>query len=91
LSIFRKSVEKIQVTLEFDQNSKYFIWKPMYKRDNIFVMRTNLVHYLSLIYFVTQPLHVSGVCCPSSGSVRKLVRIVHFKWTVNNKCPKYEF
>jgi hypothetical protein len=25
LSIFRKSVEKIQVTLEFDQNSKYFI------------------------------------------------------------------
>jgi hypothetical protein len=27
----------------------------------IFVMKTNLIHYLSLIYFVNQPLHVSGI------------------------------
>jgi hypothetical protein len=27
----------------------------------IFVMKTNLMHYLSLIYFIKQPLHVSGV------------------------------
>jgi hypothetical protein len=26
-----------------------------------FVMKTNLMHYLSLIYFVKQPLHVSGI------------------------------
>jgi hypothetical protein len=24
-------------------------------------MKTNLMHYLSLIYFVNQPLHVSGM------------------------------
>jgi hypothetical protein len=24
-------------------------------------MKTNLMHYLSLIYFIKQPLHVSGV------------------------------
>jgi hypothetical protein len=35
----------------------------------IFVMTTNLMHYLSLIYFVSQPLHVSGICCPSSGGI----------------------
>jgi uncharacterized membrane protein YecN with MAPEG domain len=27
----------------------------------IFVMKTNLMHCLSLIYFITQPLHVSGI------------------------------
>jgi hypothetical protein len=27
----------------------------------IFVMKTNLMHYLSLIYFITQPLHVYGI------------------------------
>jgi hypothetical protein len=36
----------------------------------IFVMKANLMHYLSVIYFVTQPLHVSGICCPSSGGIR---------------------
>jgi hypothetical protein len=30
-------------------------------RLNVFVMKTNLMHYLSLIYFVIQPLHVSGM------------------------------
>jgi hypothetical protein len=24
-------------------------------------MKTNLMHYLSLVYFVNQPLHVSGI------------------------------
>jgi hypothetical protein len=27
----------------------------------ICVMKTNLMHYLSLVYFVSQPLHVSGI------------------------------
>jgi len=27
----------------------------------VYVIRTNLMHYLSSIYFVNQPLHVSGV------------------------------
>jgi len=25
------------------------------------VMKTNLLHYLSSVYFVSQPLHVSGI------------------------------
>jgi hypothetical protein len=32
-------------------------------------MKTNLMQYLSLIYYITQPVHVSGICCPSSGGV----------------------
>jgi hypothetical protein len=32
----------------------------------IFVMETNLMHYSSLIYVSTQPLHASGKCCPST-------------------------
>jgi hypothetical protein len=32
-------------------------------------MKPNFTHYLLLIYFDTQPLHVAGVCCPSSGSI----------------------
>ena len=28
---------------------------------NTRVMKTNLMHYLSSVYFVTQPLHVSGI------------------------------
>jgi hypothetical protein len=28
---------------------------------NICVMETNLMHHLSLIYFVNQPLHVPGI------------------------------
>jgi len=39
--------------------------------NEVRVMKTNLMHYLSSVYFVTQPLHVSGlfvaqhqeVCC----------------------------
>jgi len=27
----------------------------------ILVMKTNLMHYLSSVYFVSQPLHVSGI------------------------------
>jgi hypothetical protein len=33
LSIFRKSVEKIQVLLKNDKNNKHFIWRPMYNYD----------------------------------------------------------
>jgi len=35
LSIFRKSVEKIQVSLQSDKNNGYFIWRPVYINDNI--------------------------------------------------------
>jgi len=28
---------------------------------NICVIKTNLMHYLSLVYFVNQPLHISGI------------------------------
>jgi hypothetical protein len=31
------------------------------KTELVFVMKTNLMQYLCLIYFVIQPLHVSGV------------------------------
>jgi hypothetical protein len=27
----------------------------------IYVIKTNLMHYLSSVYFVNQPLHVSGI------------------------------
>ena len=30
LNIFRKYVEKVQVSLKFDKNNLYFIWRPMY-------------------------------------------------------------
>jgi hypothetical protein len=34
-----------------------------------FVMKTNQMHYFSLIYFVSQPVHVSGMYCPSSRGI----------------------
>ena len=34
------------------------------------VMKTNWMHYLFSVYFVNQPLHVSGrICSPSSGGI----------------------
>jgi len=35
LSIFRKSVEKIQVSLKSDKNNGYFTWRPIYIFDHI--------------------------------------------------------
>jgi len=35
LSIFKKSVEKIQVSLKSDKTNKYFTWRPMYAYDHI--------------------------------------------------------
>jgi hypothetical protein len=32
-----------------------------YKLKELFVMKTNQMHYSSLIYFVNKPLHVSGM------------------------------
>jgi hypothetical protein len=29
-SIFRKSVEKIQISLKPDENNRYFTWRPIY-------------------------------------------------------------
>jgi hypothetical protein len=47
----------------------------------IFVMKTNLLHYLPLIYFVTQPVHVSGVFIAHHQEVftvyvQQLVRVI---------------
>jgi hypothetical protein len=36
----------------------------------IFVVKTNLMHYLSLIYFVNRPLHVSGIFTAHHQEVR---------------------
>jgi hypothetical protein len=35
LSLFRKSVEKIQVSLKSDKNDGYFTWRSMYIYANI--------------------------------------------------------
>ena len=35
MNIFRKSVEKIQVSLKSDRNNGYFVWRPMYIYDSI--------------------------------------------------------
>ena len=35
LGIFRKSIEKIQISLQSDKNIGYFIWRPVYIYDNI--------------------------------------------------------
>jgi len=35
LSIFRKFVEKIQVSLKSDKNNEYFTWRPIYIFDHI--------------------------------------------------------
>jgi len=38
-------------------------WCNYYKLDlsEVYVIKTNLMHYLSSVYFVSQPLHVSGI------------------------------
>jgi len=35
MSIFRKSVPKIQVSLKSDKNNRYFTWRPIYIYDHI--------------------------------------------------------
>ena len=49
----------------------------------IYVIKTNLKHYLSSVYFVNQPLNVSGIFVAHHQEVyyiyiQQLVRIVHF-------------
>jgi len=34
-SIFKKSVEKIQVSFESDMNNGQFLWRPLYSFDHI--------------------------------------------------------
>jgi len=34
LGIFRTSFEKIQVSLKFEKDNRYFTWSPMYIHDN---------------------------------------------------------
>jgi ABC-type arginine/histidine transport system permease subunit len=38
VTIFRKSIEKIQVLLKLDKNSGYFTWRPIYIFDHISVI-----------------------------------------------------
>ena len=35
LSVFRKSVEKVQFSFKSDKNNRYFTWRPIYIFDNI--------------------------------------------------------
>jgi hypothetical protein len=48
------------------------------------VMKNNFVRYLSSVYFVSQPLHVSGIFVAHHQEVycihKKLVRIMLFRW-----------
>jgi hypothetical protein len=52
------------------QCGQAFVWRdPNTVLNSGNVKKTNLMQYLSLIYLVTYPLHVSGICCPSSGGI----------------------
>jgi len=45
------------------------------------VMKTNLMHYLSSVYFVSQPVHVSGIFVAHHQDVyciQQLLRVVPF-------------
>jgi hypothetical protein len=54
----------------------------------IFFKETNLMHYLSLIYFITQLLHVSGIYCPSSGGIHCICTAVGtcYTFTMTGSC-----
>jgi hypothetical protein len=54
------------------------------QHKNTFVMKINLMHYLSLIYFITQPLRVSGICCPSSGGIHFIYTAIGTCYTLGN-------
>jgi hypothetical protein len=52
---------------------------------SVIVMKTNLMHYLSLIYFVSQPLHVSRMFIAHHQEgftvyVQQLVRLIRLSW-----------
>jgi hypothetical protein len=61
-------------------------------KNQIFVMKTNLMHYLSLIYFIKQLLHVSGVFIAQHQEVftvhlQQLVRVVRLgDWQLAQTC-----
>jgi hypothetical protein len=48
-------------------------------------MKTNLMHYLSSVYFVSQPLHVSGIFVAHHQDVhcvyKTFVRVVYIQYT----------
>jgi hypothetical protein len=69
-------------TLPFD--AKWY-WILKTKTTIFFVMKTNQMHYLSLIYFVNQPLHVSDMYIAHhqevfSVHIQQLVRVIHLGW-----------
>ena len=46
LSIFRKSVEKIEVSLKYDKNNVYCMWRPIYIYDHVshFFLELEMFH-----------------------------------------------
>ena len=56
-------------------------------KNKIYVIKSNLMQYLSLVYFVSQPLHVSGIFVAHHQEVyciylQQLVRVVLFSYFV---------
>jgi len=48
----------------------------------ICVIKTNLMHYLSSVYFVNQPLHVSSIYVAQH-------QVVYCRYTTSGTCYKY--
>jgi hypothetical protein len=69
LDIFRKSVEKIQVSLNPDKNNEYFTWKPLCIYDNI-------LHILCSITFFRKS------CCYEIMS-KNVVELERYRWQYN--------
>ena len=60
--IFRRSVEKIGVSLKYEKRDEYFIWKPMYIHDKISLI--SHLYMLSSFCVTDDPVHsVVFVCC----------------------------
>jgi hypothetical protein len=65
-----------------DINSTFCVFWPCILK--IVVMKANLMHYLSLMYFVNQPLHVSGLFIAHHQEVftvyvQQLVRVIRLR------------
>ena len=57
----------------------------------LYVIKTNMMHYLSSVYFVSQPLHVSGIFVAHHQEVYCIMQqSVHvlFYWPVNRQSTK---
>jgi hypothetical protein len=52
----------------------------------ICVIKTDLRHYLSSVYFVSEPVHVSGIFLAHHQEVYCILNIPHFSTTSTNCC-----